>query len=194
MRLTERDKQAKKARRLNARKSSGPKTETGKSRVSRNALTHGLSIPFGLLPNASGAIDRLAFAILASINLPESDPRAWQIACVFAEAQLDLERIRSFRKKALSEPIVKFVVPTLKEFRKLLSASKRIEDPEEAVDYVIDNSRERVELNSPPLPERYKLLASRLQRLDRYERRALSRRKNALRLLSELQGGTPALN
>ncbi len=106
MRLNERAKRAKQARRTNARKSSGPKTEAGKLRVSRNALTHGLSIPIGLLPNSRAAIERLAHIILESINLSKNDPTAWYAACSFSEAHLDVERIRSLRSQALSRSII----------------------------------------------------------------------------------------
>lgn len=41
--------------------------------------------------------------------------------------------------------------------------------------------------SNPHLPEKYSLLTSILQSLDRYERRDLLRGKKALRLLSELQ-------
>jgi hypothetical protein len=72
-----------------------------------------------------------------------------------------------------------------------LSAAKHIEDDDEEADFVIENSRERFVESNPPLPEKCKLIASLLQRLDRYERRALSRRKKALRLLSDLQRTGP---
>lgn len=191
MRLNERAKRAKQARRTNARKSSGPKTEAGKLRVSRNALTHGLSIPIGLLPNSRAAIERLAHIILESINLSKNDPTAWYAACSFSEAHLDVERIRSLRSQALSRSIIQLIIPTQKDFRKLLSAAKRIEDDDEEADFVIEYSGERFVESNPPLPEKYRLIASLLQRLDRYERRALSRRKKALRLLSDLQRTGP---
>ena len=41
------------ANRKNARKSTGPKTAEGKARSSMNALKHGLTTPFGLLPGES---------------------------------------------------------------------------------------------------------------------------------------------
>ena len=41
------------ANRKNARKSTGPKSPAGKAKSSMNALKHGLSTPYGLLPNES---------------------------------------------------------------------------------------------------------------------------------------------
>lgn len=184
MRLTERTKRAKQVRRENARHSSGPKTEAGRLRASRNALTHGLSIPFGLLPNAKPAIEKLATALLASLETPQSDVSTWYAACAFAEAQLDLERIRSLRHDALTQEIVSVKKAAKDEFKAVMAVAKMTGDFDAMFKEVDTLLRGRVVTQKPSIFERYKSVAPLLQRLDRYERRALSRRKNALRLLS----------
>lgn len=191
MRLTP---QAKAARRANARKSSGPKSDAGKSRVARNALAHGLSIPLGLLPNAKERIEALAEALLVSLGFSKSDASAWHAACSFTEAQLDCERIRSMRHDALTRAIIRHEKAPKAEFKTVMSRAKATKDFDQMLKMVDTLSDGRFVSSNPPLPEKYKLLSSLLQSFDRYERRAISRRKKALRLLSELQSTMEAPN
>lgn len=68
-----------------------------------------------------------------------------------------------------------------------MSRAKATKDFDQMLKMVDTLSDGRFVSSNPPLPEKYKLLSSLLQSFDRYERRAISRRKKALRLLSELQ-------
>jgi hypothetical protein len=77
------------ANRKNARKSTGPKTMTGKRRARRNAYRYGLSINTNLAPN-SDAVESLASQIAASSN----DQDVLYHARIAARAHLDLARIR----------------------------------------------------------------------------------------------------
>ena len=110
---------AKLSRRQNARRSTGPKSLEGKMRVARNALSHGLSIPFGSLPGSDESIEQLAKVILSSIGTSDEGlyyERAISTAArQFAEAQLDLERIRSIRVHSLKADIIKIDIPKPKQ-------------------------------------------------------------------------------
>ena len=75
------------ANRKNARKSTGPKTMTGKRRARRNAYRYGLST--NLAPN-SDAVESLASQIAANSN----DQDVLYYARIAARAHLDLARIR----------------------------------------------------------------------------------------------------
>lgn len=180
-------KPAIKARQRNAQKSSGPKSEAGKARVSRNALSHGLAVPYGLLPNVNPLIEALAEAFLKSFGVERPDPSTWSAACLFAEAQLDLNRIRAIRCDTLTREIVTTRNTTLRELKNIAVIAERIEDPWEAIQFVDEQSKDKIIYSNPPLMNRYKLQSPLLARIDRYERRAFSRRKRAFDLLAEIK-------
>lgn len=83
------------ANRANAKKSTGPRTATGRSKSSRNALRHGLSAPRRLDPTTSVKAAAIARALV--------DDRASEeqlaSAAEFAEAHLELLRIRALRRE-----------------------------------------------------------------------------------------------
>jgi len=72
------------ANRTNARKSSGPRTASGRGRVSRNALRHGLAAMKYLDPMLSQDIELMAKAICAG----EPNPLLFEQALVMAENEL----------------------------------------------------------------------------------------------------------
>lgn len=131
------------ANRANACKSTGPKSESGKRRASKNARRHGLSIPIVADPTWSGQIVSLANKIAGKNALPVS----LEIAKLVAAAQLDVMRVRSARQQLLS--------CTLKcgELSPVEFGRVRMDDQ--------------------------------LSKLDRYERRALSRRRRAIRMFDK---------
>ena len=51
------------ANRRNARASTGPRTKTGKARVAKNALRHGLAVSVSLDPHLADAMNELARVI-----------------------------------------------------------------------------------------------------------------------------------
>ena len=113
------------ANRLNARRSTGPRTVSGKRRASQNALRHGLSLPAYLFPTTKPLFEEVYVALKAewarsSIAETEKakarpdqhpivsgfldlrDPRSDNIAS-FANTVLDLCRLRAARKRAVAK-------------------------------------------------------------------------------------------
>ena len=81
------------ANRANAKRSTGPKTATGKMASSRNAFRHGLSAPLQLDPIMSAKVEALAHALAGE----RSNQDLFASAAEFAQAQLELLRIRAIR-------------------------------------------------------------------------------------------------
>src|SRR5271167_3726478 len=89
------------ANRGNARSSTGPTTPRGKARASRNARRHGLSVSVVSDPRLSQQVEDLARYIVgetAGADLHEAARR-------FAEAQIDLDRIRKARHYGLQRAL-----------------------------------------------------------------------------------------
>jgi hypothetical protein len=84
------------ANRANALKSTGPRSAAGRMKSSRNAYSHGLSLPITLDPQVRAEIELVAQAI-AGETASEDQLEA---AKAFAEAQFDLKRIRATRAAA----------------------------------------------------------------------------------------------
>lgn len=80
------------ANRRNARRSTGPKTRTGKRRSSRNALRHGLSRHFAA--GSSAELDALARLLLPDTD---ADPDSVELARNATRAHLNLVRIREVK-------------------------------------------------------------------------------------------------
>jgi hypothetical protein len=87
------------ANRANAQKSTGPKTSAGKLKSSRNAYRHGLSGPLRLDP---ATLDK-ARVIARALAGEESDQKRSSSAMEFAQAQLELQRVRSTRAGLMTE-------------------------------------------------------------------------------------------
>ena len=86
------------ANRANARASTGPKTEQGKSRAAQNARRHGLSVSVFADPARSTEVECLVREITGENALPE----VLELARHVAEAQTDLMRIRRARHNLLA--------------------------------------------------------------------------------------------
>jgi hypothetical protein len=122
----------------NAQKSTGPRSEAGRRRSSRNALRHGLAVAIGSQSCFSKDIEALAKVLSAKSRRPT------EFARQAAEAEMDLLRIRKIRA-SLFEAII----------------------------------------GNPNTPHgAHSELDENLAKLERYERRAFSRRKRALRVLT----------
>jgi hypothetical protein len=160
------------ANRRNAKKSTGPRTAMGTAVSSRNARKHALTTIGHHNPVYAPQIE----AIAKTICRDSSNLRLWQEALTIGECTIILRNVRAERI-ALIE-------------RSLASVSSSAPDRGAA-------RAEAVECESKPAPPRDALQAMclggpGLDRLERYERRALSRRKRAVETFIAMQNNTPS--
>lgn len=163
------------ANRANAQASTGPKSARGKARSAQNAFQHGLN---------RSVLDDLAVAAEVEqwgqrIAGPGADPELLAHACCVAAAQLDLLRVRACRHNQIEMALAD---PRLIDKKRLAASMRWLE--------LVWNDRPRegfpvwaFDLIHAQLTGPDKLatilcdLTPYLAVLDRYERRALSRRK-----------------
>jgi energy-converting hydrogenase A subunit M len=170
------------ANRTNARASTGPKTMQGRVRAARNALRHGLSLPLYSNPILSQEVEELAREIAGK----DVNAEIRQLACRVAEAQIDLRRVRDARNQVLSDKlnntsndsrathVEKAVIGKLtRSYLSQLPMAALLDLVEDAFTEMPEEPQESATIQSQ---ETKKLVA-----LDRYERRARSRRKFAIR-------------
>ena len=155
------------ARRKNAKKSTGPKTERGKSASSGNSFKHGLSSASYYLPADQAQIERFSELIASDksffigtapveatplVEEKKTDSMTLVAAMQIAQAQFDLERVRLTRVSILKQHLA-----------------------------AINGNNDETP-KSPKTPKLADLLCS----TDRYERQALARRRRALKALEDL--------
>ena len=124
----------------------------GKAMAAKNSRRHGLSLPASSDPKLLKQIEAHARDIYPG----SSNERLYQLARSVAEANVDLVRIRSTRYDLLSGNV----------------ANEDLESP--------SHSRSQAPMSLVETTNLIDLLTQ-LERLDRYERRAISRRKFAIR-------------
>jgi hypothetical protein len=179
------------ANRANARASTGPQTTRGRARAARNALRHGLSLPVGSIPAMSEEVETLAREIAG----PGANAETQELARRVAEAQIDLRRVRHARHQFLSDTLSweYYSYTKMRMKVKILRALLRPNPPDistEALKFATSNpSLEGPDKLATILLEQAKELLA----MDRYERRALSRRKFAVRAFDEARARTATL-
>jgi hypothetical protein len=146
--------------RANSAKSTGPRTQAGKAAGRLNARLHGLASAVRGEPGVDAEIERLASAIANEAGRPDLIGSARQIA----EAELDVRRIR--RARATFETIP---AASLTSYR--------------LVGDRLDKLGWRGTAHEAPLKPGSRS-NFKLDTLERYERRATSRRKSAIRRLT----------
>jgi hypothetical protein len=168
------------ANRANARSSTGPRTDKGKARASRSALRHGLSIPVLADPALSKKVEDLAVKIAGE----NASPVLLELARAVAEAQIGAARHELFvRLPGDVDLLLPSDLPGWPLMRYETRSSIRWKYSQE--DFVKLAFKQLADARRTDPAERFVFeLSDRmftLGRLDRYERRARSRRNTATR-------------
>jgi hypothetical protein len=161
------------ANRKNAGASTGPRTPTGKACAARNARKHGLSVPVMADPLLAAEVNMLAHQIAGE----SANDQLQQLAARVAEAQIDLLRVRRARYELIAA--ARFDSEKLLPEDWDIELARRWGCPVRiapSLKRAIENEVEE-ELLGPTLADSIGRLAA----MDRYEKRALSRRKHAIR-------------
>jgi hypothetical protein len=166
------------ANRLNAKKSTGPKTQVGKRLVALNALQHGLSRPISLDPLYAVYIDRLARLVAGEGASEAREVLARQIA----ETEYEIIRVRHARHMLLSDARIEPYKLSGRDWQHMGQLLDETEPQENSFSEIYKILVGHEAQRSPPkLEEALSILGEKLRKLDRYERRALSSRKFAIR-------------
>jgi hypothetical protein len=177
------------ANRANAKHSTGPRTAEGKSRSRQNAFKHGLAVPVSALPELAGDVLKMAHALAGE---GQQDPHFLEAAVRAAEAAVDVLRVRRARVELLSRParepdLMQQILPgkwTQKRIRQWLFSGPHprqayaTPDPESSSSQLTKQAEREIAV--------FEAAAAQLKKLDRYERRALSRRDRALKAFDEI--------
>jgi hypothetical protein len=160
------------ANRGNARKSTGPRSARGKAHTAQNALRHGASTAF-LERSASSEVERMAMAIAGDSALTLE----YEQALIIAESDFIIRKVRTARLAEMERMLLAMPPsdPNISE-----PPQRRESRPQGMVE-----TRAKPQANI----EAISLAIPRILKLDRCERRALSRRRRAARALRRIKAG-----
>jgi hypothetical protein len=180
--------------RRNALAGRGPVTPAGRARAARNARRHGLSAPD--LWDADAEIDALARRICPpGAGEPAREAHLLGLARRIAEAQVDLMRVRRARHDLIASEFAdphyrtsKNLMARIAMLREAGEMIKRGDQVPPAMAHAIHHRPRGAEKFAVILAE----IAPQLIAMDRYERRALWRRKHAVRAYDAAATGRAA--
>jgi len=170
------------ANRLNARKSTGPRSKAAKKRASRNAYRHGLSLSL----TSSAAIAKRLDVLARKIAGNSKNEFIHQHAREAAQAELDLARVRQV-KVALIERVSALgsldapqvfdsAAQGIRFLKMILSGKSPPAMPQQRIDPSATMPTEEPERTA----EAVRRALPDLAKLDRYESRAVARRDRAI--------------
>jgi hypothetical protein len=169
------------ANRLNARRSTGPKTPAGKRRASGNAYRHGLSIVSDDLEHSEDAKLMLVRMIGDS-----KDECLIQVARAAVRAHLDLVRVRQTKANMINL-VIEFgglKAPPPVSFRSATAVLRYLEQCQPFVWPKPDPLAPMPEGKMECAAEAIRRVLPELRKLDRYEVRAYAAKEGALRAMS----------
>ena len=176
--------------RKNGTKGRGPQTPSGLLRSSQNARRHGLSVAISQDPSLAPNIDKLAELISGN----STDPHRIALARQVSEAQLDLFRIRIARRDILADEKLRAKRTNKKDLKlvsKFLARRKQGEYAQfsDVKAFTITELEKALEEMLEPealvVQDGIGLIIGKLNVIERYEKRALSKRNKALRDLAD---------
>ena len=188
------------ANRRNAQRSTGPRTVAGKKNSRQNALRHGLSGRLG----KDSVQDRRVEGLAQLIAGPEATTSVLHYARIVAECTVRIARIRYLRA-SLMEPATREREVFSWSFPRRVSWQRRFRTDKTTLKAIVETARQRTSQSvcvsdftvplerSPPRPsgpeasvEIFGRFIGKVLKLDSYERRQISRRKAAIRVLDSL--------
>jgi hypothetical protein len=159
--------------RSNGRRGRGPRTAAGKASSSRNALRHGLAVSVSDEPAMCAEVEALARAIAGQ----GADSFQLSQARIIAAAQLDLLRVHSAKVILMNSKIGSAILSKDGTNDTMENSQSDDADLETSSDDPACETKVTEEFAMVSTLEALQELA----RLDRYEDRAISRRRRAMR-------------
>jgi hypothetical protein len=176
--------------RLTGRSSTGPMTSAGRANSAKNARRHGLRVPVLTDPVLSAQVEAMAQKIAGA-----AAPDLIELARRIAEAEIDVLRVRRVRGDFISRELATERTRPTREWTRLMQKKSRLlgrvckvferlksvpfELEQKLIDELEDNLQEVDD--GPQVEKLPHYFQPHLETIDRYERRALSRRKFAIR-------------